>query len=229
VTTFDLLLVDNDTLLAYWIKRELASMPRLGQIVQFSSGQTAIAFCLSDTAKVVLIEWALSDCNAASIVAQMARHSHPPKVLAFTGLADELSLYSMSRAAIHGIVWKTPDAVSELRIAIRTVLLGGRYFSIGAMAAISRMRRKPDAFFKILSDRELDLLPLLARGLGDEAIAARKDIRVATARSHRQHIMSKLGIHSTPALMCWAVDKGFAHAPRPVPPCELILNSQCQG
>jgi DNA-binding NarL/FixJ family response regulator len=217
-----LLHVDIDTLLAAWLKRELSGLPWLRHAGHIGSGGGAIAYCSKTPPDIVLVDWLLPDNDGFSVANELSRLSSPPKILVFTAHADDSALYLMSRAAIHGIVWKTSGAMMELRTAIAAVLAGRPYFSLDTRLAISRLRSKPDAFFKILSDREIELLRLFARGHSDTGVAAKAGISILTARSHRQHIMGKIGVHSTPALMRWAAEKGFVHELRQGPPCELI-------
>jgi len=78
-------------------------------------------------------------------------------------------------------------------------------------------RTDPTAFFKILSGRELSMLPLLCQGLTDQQIGEQNSLCPATVKSHRQHIMAKLDLHRTADLIRWAAEKGFVDCSRTGP------------
>ncbi|HEX2851825.1 MAG TPA: LuxR C-terminal-related transcriptional regulator [Opitutaceae bacterium] len=84
----------------------------------------------------------------------------------------------------------------------------------GIMGGVSRFRRALTAFFKLLSNREIFLLPYFARGASDSEIASSVDLSPATVHSHRQSITRKLDLHSSVELMRWCAEHGFAHFPR---------------
>ncbi len=98
---------------------------------------------------------------------------------------------------------------------------GRRYFPGEIQAALARARHQPDHFSKLLSDRELELLPLLGYGWTNEKIAARMGLSSATVRTHHQNILMKLGLHGREELMRWAIKRGFSdfrYEPRETPP-----------
>ncbi|MSU47065.1 MAG: response regulator transcription factor [Lacunisphaera sp.] len=69
--------------------------------------------------------------------------------------------------------------------------------------------REPDYFLKILSPREIELLPLFGYGWANEKIAHYTRLSPATVRTHHQNILGKLNLHGREELMRWAIKKGF--------------------
>jgi two-component system response regulator NreC len=72
------------------------------------------------------------------------------------------------------------------------------------------MNSDPALFSKILSDKEQQILRLIAEGNSNEEIAEIEGSKVTTILFHRKNIMNKLNIHSAPELMRYAFQKGFA-------------------
>jgi DNA-binding NarL/FixJ family response regulator len=107
------------------------------------------------------------------------------------------------------MLWKTAEVRGLLRAGLAEVLAGHRFFPAGVRDALRAVRSDPDAFFKILSERELAMLPLLCLGSPDTQIAQQTGLSPATVKSHRQHIMSKLDLHRAADLVRWAAEKGF--------------------
>jgi two-component system response regulator NreC len=82
------------------------------------------------------------------------------------------------------------------------------------------MRTAPDAFTKLLSNREQEVLVCIAHSYSDQEIAQQLGLSRATVLTHRKNIMNKLGISRTPKLIHYCLQKGFNSAlpPPPQPP-----------
>ena len=76
------------------------------------------------------------------------------------------------------------------------------------------MRADPADFSKLLSAHEQKLLVFFGEGLSNDESAARTGLAWGTVRNHRNNIMAKLNLHSTPELMRYAIDKGFTRPRR---------------
>jgi DNA-binding NarL/FixJ family response regulator len=107
------------------------------------------------------------------------------------------------------MLFKSHEFDRELWTALDAIADGRRYFSGTVQAAARRVRMQPNAFLKILSGREIDVLKLIASGFADHEIAAILAIGGSTVCSHRQRIMAKIGVHSSAKLLLWAHEKGF--------------------
>ncbi|MFI5337982.1 MAG: response regulator transcription factor, partial [Opitutales bacterium] len=108
------------------------------------------------------------------------------------------------------ILDKNEQPVKVLREAITTVLAGRQYVSSLVRQLRASVRADPAAFDKILSEREQEVLRLVGDGLSNEQIARHLAISVSTAKHHRLNLMAKLDLHSTPQLIRYAMEKGFA-------------------
>ena len=98
---------------------------------------------------------------------------------------------------------------TELALALQELLSGRTYFQPAVLAAIARTRRQPDHFSKILSSRELELVPLFGFGWTHDRVARHAGLSPATVRTHHQNILAKLNLHGREELMRWAIKKGF--------------------
>jgi DNA-binding CsgD family transcriptional regulator len=116
------------------------------------------------------------------------------------------------RAGIRGYVLKA-QAASDLLAAIREVLRGAVYLSPGISEAVvnaymAKSELPPDP----LTDRERQVLQLVAEGNTTKEIAGLLGVSVKTAESHRTRMMQKLGIHETASLVRYAIRRGFIKA-----------------
>jgi DNA-binding NarL/FixJ family response regulator len=160
--------------------------------------------------EVVLLDLRLPDGDGFGVAAELATESGRPRIIVVSARHDDLALWRVMREPrLAGLVWKSGDLREHLPAALSAVQRGHKYLPPEVHAAMRRLRADPQAFFKILSDRELGLLPGLGRGLTDEELAAQAGVSALTVKSHRQHIMAKLGLHRTPDLIYWAIAHGF--------------------
>jgi two-component system, NarL family, response regulator NreC len=156
---------------------------------------------------VVLLDVMMPDQSGIEAVPQLL-HEHPEtKILILSMQDDPRYVREAFEAGASGYVLKEA-ADAELVAAIREVAGGGRYVhpELGArlVAAESEERRRAEE--DPLSDREREVLRLLALGHTNQEIAKQLYISVRTAETHRAHIMQKLRLTSRAELVRYALD-----------------------
>ena len=136
------------------------------------------------------------------------------KVIILTMYDDEEYLFHVLKNGASGYVLKnSPD--EELLSAIRTVYDGGTYIHPSMATSLVRQFVKKDIDeaetdpYKILSRREIEVLPLVAKGYGNKEIAEMLYISVKTVEAHKSKIMEKLNLKSRPELVEYALRKKF--------------------
>ncbi len=160
--------------------------------------------------EIVLLDLRLPDGDGFNLAAGLTGESGRPRVIVVSARHDDVALWRIMREPrLAGLVCKSGDLREHLPAALAAVQRGHKYLPPEIHAAMRRLRADPQAFFKILSDRELGLLPGLGRGLTDEELGVQAGVSALTVKSHRQHIMAKLGLHRTPDLIYWAIAHGF--------------------
>ncbi len=163
---------------------------------------------------VVFLDLALPDGDGVDFVPKIFAASPTARIVALTSHTDEFTLHRALRARVHGFVDKNEQPLEVLHAAVITVMDGRTYFSSAAQRLSLAMRNDPASFDKLLSDHEQRILGLLGEGLTNDEAAARIGLSGATVRTHRNNIMTKLGIHSTPQLILYAIEKGFTRGRR---------------
>lgn len=136
------------------------------------------------------------------------------KVVILTMYDDEEYLFHVLKNGASGYVLKnSPD--EELLSALRTVYDGGTYIHPSMATSLVRQFVKKDFDeaetdpYKILSRREIEVLPLVAKGYGNKEIAEMLYISVKTVEAHKSKIMEKLNLKSRPELVEYALRKKF--------------------
>lgn len=135
------------------------------------------------------------------------------KILILTMFDDEEYLFHVLRSGASGYILKNaPD--EQLLLAIRTVYKGQTYIDPKMTTSLVKefvQSSNDDAYsndpFKILSKRELEILPLIAKGYGNKDIAEKLFVSVKTVEAHKTRIMDKLDLKSKPELVEYALKK----------------------
>jgi DNA-binding NarL/FixJ family response regulator len=210
-----LLHIEDDVLWGRAVKQLVHGSRDVAHVGTAATAAQGLALCRAQQPDLAVLALELPDADGFDLALTLANLPRPPRVVLLTVKADEVTLFRASYAYIAGMVWKTGQVQDTLRCAIREVLAGRRYFPADVREAMRTIRTDPTAFFKILSGRELALLPLLCQGFTDDQIAAQTALCPATVKSHRQHIMAKLDLHRTADLIRWAAEKGFVDFLRP--------------
>lgn len=211
-----LLHVEADALWGRTVKQMVNAWQEVSHVGTATSAEAGIALCRTHQPDLALLGLRLPDADGFDLALKLANFPRPPRILLLTVKSDAVTLFRAGHAYIAGMVWKTGQIHGTLRFAIREILAGRRYFPEDVREAMRATRTDPTAFFKILSGRELSMLPLLCEGLTDSQVGEQNGLCPATVKSHRQHIMAKLNLHRTADLMRWAAEKGFVDFTRPV-------------
>ncbi len=134
------------------------------------------------------------------------------KILILTMHDDEEYLFYVLKNGASGYMLKTaPD--DELLLAIRTIHTGGTYIHPKMATSLVRefvnkdQKIKESDPFEMLSKREIEVLPLIAKGYGNKEIAQILFISVKTVEAHKTKIMGKLNLKSRPELVEYALKK----------------------
>lgn len=184
------------------------------QVVGASNGADGVALCAKEQPDLVFLDLVLPDGDGIDLVPTILSAVPHARVIALTSHSDEFTLHRALRANVHGFIDKNEQPLGLLPEAIATVMAGRPYFSSVVQRVRAALRNDPAAFNKVLSDREQALLQLFGEGLSNEDVAQRVQLTPGTVKLHRRNIMSKLGVHSTPQLMRYALEKGFTRIRR---------------
>jgi DNA-binding NarL/FixJ family response regulator len=161
---------------------------------------------------LVILDVALPDGDGIDLLPDLFRASPRSKVIAVSSYVDEFTIHRALRSKAHGFLDKNEQPVKVLGEAIAAVMAGRRYLSSVVQRAQANLRGDPFAFSKVLTGREQEMLQIFGLGLSTKEIAERLSLSVNTVRVHRCSVMAKLDLHTTGALIRYAVEKGFTRA-----------------
>jgi two-component system response regulator DegU len=135
-------------------------------------------------------------------------------VIILTGKVDPHTAWRASQIGVHGLVDKSSDLL-DLRKAIITVVEGGEYVSPSFQQIREGQLAESEAFHKVLSNRELEVLSSVTEGLGDTEIGAHLGISPDTVACHRKNIRKKLELHDDRSLIAYGRKWGTFGTGRP--------------
>ncbi len=206
--------VDDHTLIRQGIVGLLESQPDIEVVGQAGNGQDGIALAAELNPDVVLMDVSMPGISGLAAAKEIKGRRPDVAVLFLTIHDREDYLYQALRAGASGYVLKGAD-VNDLLAALRSAHRGEVYLSPAVAKALvgDYLRRSrdadPDASSDGLTEREREILLLIAQGRTTAEIAAELVLSPHTVQSHRDHIMTKLDLHSKAALMKYAITKGL--------------------
>lgn len=209
-----LVLIEDQTMIRELLIIECRQAMPDAKVFGAASGAEGVALCEREQPEMVLLDLVLPDGDGLDLVATLRAKVSEVKILVLSSHADEYTMLRVQQSGVNGFVDKNDQAVEVLKEALRAVISGQPYFCSVTRRIQARMKADPQSFSKLLSDREMELLVLFGRGISNEEIGGKLDLRPNTVRNHRQNIMTKLGLGSTPQLIHYALEKGFTRSGR---------------
>jgi two-component system response regulator NreC len=209
-----ILLCDDHTILREGIRLLLNSQSDLEVVAEAANGREAVDQALALRPDVILMDIAMPLLNGLEATRQIRREWPEARVLVLTMYESDEYVSQMLEAGAAGYVLKRV-AGSELTYAIRAVHQGESFLypSITKRLVEDYLRRvesgQERASFDGLTDRERQVLQLIAEGHTNKAIADMLSLSVRTVQNHRAHIMEKLGMHDRGELIKYAIQKGI--------------------
>ncbi|MES2839921.1 response regulator transcription factor [Hydrogenophaga sp.] len=186
---------------------ELVAETALGSDVEM-----LVAFHKPD---LLLLDLALSDSSGIEVARKVKKVAPKTKVLIVTGNVYPGSVANAFAAGADGFVLKHEQG-SELLDAIQAVLAGRQYVSQQVSKGLDNSTNGRPAGFGLsqaLTQREQQIVRMIAKGGSNQEIADALHISVLTARKHRQNVMLKLGLHNGAEIAAYAMQSGLAEAP----------------
>jgi DNA-binding NarL/FixJ family response regulator len=177
-------------------------------VAEASNGREAVQLCEQHHPEVAILDITMPLLNGIFAAREIIKSNPRTRVVLLTQHTEDQMVLESLRAGVTGYVLKT-RASSELVHALRAVCRGEMYLTQSISRAVVQAFLTKDSLpQRPLSDRERQVLQLVAEGKTTKEIASLLGISVNTAESHRTNLMEKLDIHDTAGLVRYALRNG---------------------
>jgi two-component system response regulator NreC len=209
-----IVIAEDHTILREGLKSLLSSNPDFEIIGEAGDGREAIRCVEKCKPNLILVDLSMPRMNGIDAIREIKRRFPETKILVLTVHKTEEYILATLKAGADGYVLK--DAThAELMIAVKNVLSGKHYISPGISEKViegyleGRKTLKTRTSWETLTQREREILKLIAEGYKNKEIADYLCISPKTVEKHRANLMEKLDLHNVQALTTFAIEKGL--------------------
>lgn len=188
------LITDDHSVVRQGLRMFLSLDDEIDIVGEAENGAEALRLARELAPDVVLMDLLMPVMDGITAIGEIRRELPDVEVLALTSVLEDASVVAAVRAGAIGYLLKNTEA-DELRRAIRAAANGQVQLSPEAAARLMREVRTPDAP-EALTERELDVLRLLAQGKANKEIASELGIGEKTVKTHVSNILAKLNVQS---------------------------------
>jgi two-component system, NarL family, response regulator NreC len=207
------LLADDHVTVRHGLKLLIDSQPDMQVVAEASDGETAVQRALALRPDVVVMDISMPGMNGL-VATRKLKELHPgAAIVTLTRHGDDAYLQELLRAGVSGYVLKQ-SAPSELLQAIRAAAAGGQYLDSTLTPRVTAgflggEGKRVNRSAATLTDRESEVLRLIASGYSNKEIAGRLSLSVKTVEAHKANAMRKLGLGGRIEIVKYALLQGW--------------------
>jgi DNA-binding NarL/FixJ family response regulator len=207
------LLADDHTIVRRGL-RGLLEAAGLSVVAEAGDGLEAVRLCEEYQPDVLILDIGMPKLNGIEVAARSQKLEHPPGVIILSVHADESYIIRALAAGARAYLLKSATD-EDLIPAVHAVAAGKPFFSpaVAAVLVEDYVRRLQQRgltdSYHLLTDREKEVLQLLAEGRSNKEVATILDLGLSTVETHRANLMQKLNLHNTAEIVLYAVRKGI--------------------
>ena len=207
-----ILLADDHGVVRKGLRFLLERQAGMEIVGEAGDGREAVRMVEAADPDIVIMDIAMPLLNGIEATAQMVKRNPKIRVIILSMHSDEDYLLSALNAGAKGYLLKDSAEVDLVR-AIQVVYRGTPFFSpeisktlLEDYVRFLQQRNLQDSY-ELLTEREKEVLQLLAEGKSNKEVAGILDVSVYTVDTHRTHLMQKLSLHNTAEIVLYAVRK----------------------
>lgn len=211
--TTRILLADDHVLVRRGVRLILDAEPDLQVVAEADDGAGAVEVLRETEVDLVVLDIAMPRMTGLQAAREIGRRREPPRMLMLSMHDNEQYFFAALKAGACGYVLKSV-ADQDLVGAVRAAMRGEAFVYPGAMGALARdyldrLRRGERVPDTVLTEREDEVLKLVAEGHSSRDIADALTISVRTVERHRENILAKLGMRDRTQLTRYAIRAGL--------------------
>lgn len=209
--TITVLLADDHRLVRLGFRRLLDDEDDIEVVAEAGNGMEAIELAEKLRPTVAVVDMAMPELDGLQAIYEIQRRSPGTEILVLSMYDEPRYVRNAMRAGARGYLLKNAVDV-DLAEAVRAAAAGKRYMS-ESLKAIDLEAEPPAGLLDRLTNRERQILQLIAQARSNKEVAQILDISVNTVNVHRTNLMRTLGLHSTAELVLFSVKNGLVTIP----------------
>lgn len=211
-----IVLADDHKVVRSGLRSLFRSGGEFSVVGEAADGEAAIRMVEKLKPDIALIDISMPRLNGIDAVGIIRKKNPETKILILTIHENEAYVDEMIRAGANGYILKNAEK-KEIFAAVRSIVTGGTFFSpsISKLMIEGFIKRAKDQLSsrsrldQRLTKRETEVLRFIAEGLTNKQIAEKLSLSVRTVNTHRSNLMQKLNLHTTAALVQYAIQTGL--------------------
>ncbi len=183
-------------------------------VAEAADGLEAVRLCEEHQPDLMILDIGMPKLSGIEVAARAQKLDRPPAVIILSMHSDESYIVRALAAGARAYLLKE-GTDEDLVPAVRAVAAGRRFFSPAVTAVLvedyvrTLQKRGLTDSYHLLTDREKEVLHLLAEGRSNKEVATLLDLGLSTIETHRANLMQKLNLHNTAEIVLYAVRKGI--------------------
>jgi len=183
-------------------------------VAEAADGLEAARLCEDHRPDLVILDIGMPKLSGIEVAARARKLDRPPGIIILSVHGDESYIMRALVAGARAYLLKN-STDEDLIPAVRAVAAGKSFFSPGVAAVLAEdyvrqlQHRGMTDSYDLLTDREKEVLHLLAEGRSNKEVATLLGLGLSTIETHRANLMQKLNLHSTAEIVLYAVRKGL--------------------
>jgi two-component system, NarL family, response regulator NreC len=213
-----ILLADDHSIVRKGLRAIIEGEPGMVVVGEAANGRETVKLCQELKPAIAIVDIAMPQLNGIEAVTLVLKDQPELKAIILSMHADESYIMRALSAGAKGYLLKD-TAEQDILPALRTVVQGRPYFSPQVTSTLLedyvrflKQRGLQDSY-DLLTDREKEVLHLLAEGRSNKEAAQLLNLGVSTVETHRTNLMQKLNLHSTAEIVLYAVRKRIISQP----------------
>jgi DNA-binding NarL/FixJ family response regulator len=201
------LLVDDHPLVRTGIRILIASAPDITLVGEATNGYEARQKAVETQPDILLMDLRMPGPPATEVIAYLREHCPNTRVLVLTAHDDEVYVRKMINTRVNGYLLKEEAPETVIR-AIRAIMNGDTWFSRSVMEKLAQQPVEPQISpEQLLTERERQILDLLANGWDNARIANQLNLAEQTVRNHLSRMYAKLEVRSRAEAIVWVKEQ----------------------
>lgn len=201
--TIKVLFVDDHEMVRIGISSYLSTQSDIEVVGEGASGKEAIAKAHELKPDLILMDLLMEDMDGVEATTQIKKDLPQIKVLMLTSFIEDKEVYRALDAGVDSYILKTTSA-KDIADAVRKTSRGESVFEPEVLVKMRNRMKKRAELYEMLTEREMEILLLIAKGYSNQEIASASHITIKTVQTHVSNILSKLEVQDRTQAVIYA-------------------------